>query len=524
LSPGLQWALTLPGSPVATSLGPFTTTAGTDAVGSQILGNALNVAPPFALADNDRLLVNIDGGQANVVTFQSVNFGNLGAATPQEVVDAINLELPGVADLAGNVIRLTSPTKGARSFISVDIDNSTAAPKLGFGLPVPGALAAADDSEPAVIEDNANRLWLFFSSRRDGRWRIWYNQFTVNGWGVAKPLTSGIEADHQPAVVFDPGAGGPNQGKIWVFWTRQKTNGRLNIFYRNTTKIDFAGLADGDWAELELTPVPAGDDRKDPAPLLLGPDNLELYFSANPADGWHIWLTTLTPAPAATPTQVTTGQFTHRAPAVIGTQPGTRLFYRSNDSQVYVSPFYPASKTIDARYGGSTTVDTRNFEKIGLRGQPTDVVRYTYDTGTKPPGQQRGDVLYARDTIGIYLTPDTDDQELIARKSETMANIVRSILPIQVRAVFLIRQVNVELIYTYEQPGIKPPVVIGEEMVDTILGDVLEGVNDLHRDLVNFRFVRTFDAAHRQIGVPNLSVLPPDLSFRLFLSGVEEGA
>ena len=152
LAAGLQWALTLPGSPVATSLGPFTTTAGADAVGSQILGNALSVAPPFALADNDRLLVNIDGGQANVVTFQSVNFANIGAATPQEIVDAINLELPGVADLAGNVIRLTSPTRGARSFISVDVDNSTAAAKLGFGLPVPGGVPGTDDSEPAVIK------------------------------------------------------------------------------------------------------------------------------------------------------------------------------------------------------------------------------------------------------------------------------------------------------------------------------------------------------------------------------------
>ena len=41
-------------------------------------------------------------------------------------------------------------------------------------------------------------------------------------------------------MVFDPGEAVPNQGKLWVFWTRQKTNGRLNIFYRTTTKIDFA--------------------------------------------------------------------------------------------------------------------------------------------------------------------------------------------------------------------------------------------------------------------------------------------
>ena len=40
---------------------------------------------PFALADaNDRLLVHIDGGQTNVVTFQSVNFADIGGATPRK--------------------------------------------------------------------------------------------------------------------------------------------------------------------------------------------------------------------------------------------------------------------------------------------------------------------------------------------------------------------------------------------------------------------------------------------------------
>jgi phage tail-like protein len=523
LAVGQQSVITLPASAVASSLGPFTATLGIDAQGARITGNSLNVSPPFPLSDNDTLSINIDGDQNEAVTFNSANFLKIGAATTQEVVDEINRALPGVADIAGNLIRLTSPTKGSRSFISVDIENSTAAARLGFGASMPGSGTSADDSEPAVFEDNANRLWVFFSSFRDGQWRIWYNQFTVNGWGAAKPLTSGIQADHQPSVVFDSGGGGPNQGKIWIFWTRQKSNGRLNIMYRTTTKIDFAALVDADWIELELTPVPAGDDRREPAPLLLGPDNLELYFSANQTDGWHIWVTTLTPAPAAVPTQITTRQFTHRAPAVTGPLRGTRLLYRSDESQVYVSPLYPASRTIDARYGGSTTVDTRNPEKIGLRGQPSDVMRYTYDTGTRQPGKELDAQLYSRDTIGIYLIPDTDNQELILRKREAMANIVRSVLPIQVRAVFLIQQVNVEFVYTFDQPGAKPPVLIGEEVVDTILGEVLSGVNDSFQDQVNFRFVRSWNPAHRNISVPNLKVLPPDLSFRLFMSRVQEG-
>ena len=235
-------------------------------------------------------------------------------------------------------------------------------------------------------------------------------------------------------------------------------------------------------------------------------------------------MTTLTPLPAAAPVQVTTGQFTFRAPAVIGRPQGTRLFARSNESQVYVSPLYPASRTIDARYGGSTTVDTRNPEKIGLRGQPPDVLRYTYDTGTRQQGQELKEQLYSRNTIGIYLTPDTDDEELILRKRAAITSIVNSVLPIQVRAVFLIQQVYVEFAYTFDQPAAEIALVIGEEMVDTILGDVLSLVDDSFQDQVNFRFVRTWDTAHRNISMPDLRVLPPDLSFRSFLSGVEEGA
>jgi hypothetical protein len=525
LTPGQGAGLTLPGSAVALKLGPFTSTAGSDAVGAQIVGNALSVGTTFPLANNDTLLINVDGAPAKAVTFTSARFADITKATAQEVADEINRSLPGVADVTGNLIRLTSATAGARSFISVDINASTAAAKLGFGAAPPGAGPVADDTEPAVFEDNANNLWLFWSSRRDGRWRIWYNRLTANGWGTAKPLTSGVEADHEPSVAFDRGGGGPGQGKIWVFWSRQKGDGVRNIIYRTTTEMDFAVIDDGDWNELELTPVPADHDRREPAPLLLGADNIELYFSANQVEGWQIWSTTLTPAPAAAPVQITKGQFTHRAAAVIGPLPNsTRLLFRSNESQIYVSPLYPASQTIDARYAGSTTADTRNPTKIGLHGHPFDVMRYTHDNGKRPPGQELKDHLYARDTVGIYLTPDTDDEQLILRKRTALASIVRSFLPIQVRPVFLIQQAHLEAVYNYDLSATGTPVLIKEEMVDTILGEVFTGPSDSFRDLVNFRFVRTWDAGHTNVSIPDLSVLPPDLSFRLFMSGVEEGA
>jgi hypothetical protein len=49
-------------------------------------------------------------------------------------------------------------------------------------------------------------------------------------------------------------------------------------------------------------------------------------------------------------------------------------------------------------------------------------------------------------------------------------------------------------------------------------------LTDSFRDRVNFRFVRTWSPAHPQITIPDLSVTPPNLSFRLFMRGVLEGS
>ena len=59
-----------------------------------------------------------------------------------------------------------------------------------------------------------------------------------------------------------------------MFWSRKKKAGLWNIFARTTTKLDFDTLAEPDWAELELTPIPADHDRREPFPILLGPDNV----------------------------------------------------------------------------------------------------------------------------------------------------------------------------------------------------------------------------------------------------------
>ncbi len=515
LTTGAASGLTAHVSPVATKLGLVSgtdlTVVGSDAASAQLIGARTG---PFALASGDRLNIRLDDRLTKTIAFDGASFANIAQATAVEVVAVINRALPGLATVESGKIKLVSPAVGESSFIAIDVTTSTVAPKLGFGAPPTDPnLPPQDDTEPAAFEDNAGNVWLFWRSRRDGTWKIWYNRFDGTNWGATQRLTAGTDPEFAPAVVFDPANAAPASGKIWVFWSRQKSNGLWNIFYRTSANMNFPTS----WTELELTP-PANYDRQEPAAALRGVDNVELYFSSNRADGWQVWTNTLTPAPSPDETQITAGQFTHRAPTAVVATTGAKVWFRSNESQVYVSPSYPASQTIDARYAGSTTIDTRNPTKFALRGSLKDVLRYTYDTGRAESD------WYARDTVGIYLTPDTLDEQLVIRKQTAIANVIRDFLPIQVRAVFIIQQVQLEYIYTYAAPNADPPQLIGERVIDTILGEHYTGLTDSFSDRVNFRFVRTWSLAHTGNSIPDLSVTPPDLSFRLFMLGVEEGS
>src|SRR5262249_28848994 len=158
------------------------------------------------------------------VTFDRAFFANIAQATAAEVVAVINRSLPGLATVESGKIKLVSSAIGESSFVAIDATASAAAPKLGFGAPpISAASPPPEDTAPADFEDNAGNVWLFLRSRRDGTWKIWYNRFNGTAWGTAQRLTAGTDPEFAPAVVFDPANGAPASGKIWVFWSRQKS-------------------------------------------------------------------------------------------------------------------------------------------------------------------------------------------------------------------------------------------------------------------------------------------------------------
>ena len=96
---------------------------------------------------------------------------------------------------------------------------------------------------------------------------------------------------------------------------------------------------------------------------------------------------------------------------------------------------YRATQTLDVRYNGTTTVDTRNTAKIALFGKFEDFQTYTYDTGTN--GVRTNNDRIARDTIGLYLTPDTADPVQIKATISRLAGALGDFMPVTERAVFI---------------------------------------------------------------------------------------
>lgn len=431
--------------------------SGLDAVAARLVGGGVE---PFALAVGDTLTFALDGNAPDTLTFAAADAPNLAAATAQEVAAAVNRVVPGAAAADSGRVVLLSSHPGDASMVALDVSRSTAAPKLGFAAPPRPPVAGLDDSEPAPLVDAAGDVWLFFASQRGGGWNLWYSRFAAGSWGVPKPLTAGPLPDREPSAAFDAAS-----GRIWVFWARKKANGLWNVFSRRTTQLDFNAIVDADWTEAESTPAPADFDNREPSVVVTGADALDLYFASNRHDGWNVWHKAFSSAAQGAEGAVTDGPFTRRAPSALALNGGVvAVWLRGNESQVYNSALYPSSTTIDTRYGGSVTTDTRNPARIGLRGAYGDLLSYTHDTPRADPSQEAAR-LYSRDTVGIFLTPDTDDERLVVSNQDVIAQVVRRFLPIQVRTVFQVETAYVEFAYNYEGPRPAAPRFIEDQLV-----------------------------------------------------------
>jgi hypothetical protein len=387
-----------------------------------------------------------------------------------------------------------------------------------------GETTGPERRRPQAVVDGAGDLWLFWLEKVGARWRLRYARHTGPdwaddaAWGASSsasdfPLDDNGQSAQTDIFAFITPDAGP-----YLFWSRRVTAPIEGNPHRTLWRIayrlfDPASDAFGDCCEL---PGSASYDCREPAALWnVEAGRVELFCSANQEGGWSIWHGALDDWGTAAP--IMDNPYSERAPLPVARPTGTLLIYGSNKSLNYQSQLYAATETLDARYAGSTTVDTRNLSKIVLQEQYEDFQTYTYDAG------QTYRNWYARDTIGIYLTPDTDDYQRIVRNQNLIKDVLKQFLPIQVRVVFIIPLTTRELIYTYDFPDADPRL-IGEQVMDATLPETYLGLEDSHERAVipGLVLMRSWGEAHADhLRLTAVLTDPPDTRFRTWHEDLE---
>jgi hypothetical protein len=332
------------------------------------------------------------------------------------------------------------------------------------------------DTDPSMLQPERKRpwavvdgeipagLWLFRLEKIGQRWQLRYNRHDGTGWELSTaaefPLSGGGEdprVENDIFTFFHPSA--PAQ-PLWVFWARQGPTSepgqtRWSIAYRVKASLD--PMLD-DWGDIQVLPKTFDDYHdREPAVMAESSGNLELFWSSNQDGSWSIRRATLDVATAAweAAEALSAPPYSQRDPLPLLVGDETWLLYRDNQSLTYRSDVYRATETVDFRYAGSTTAHASNSARIALRGAFADLQTYTYDAGIN--GRRTNDDWYGRDTIGLYLTPDTMNAEDIANGIARLDRVLAEFMPLTDRAVYITRpDLHTEHIYTYGLPDAVP--------------------------------------------------------------------
>jgi Phage tail protein (Tail_P2_I) len=304
---------------------------------------------------------------------------------------------------------------------------------------------ATDDiprRQPSAVTDNAGMLWLFWLEQVGQQWQLRYNRYDGTNWTLAVPATFPVDAGADPRVeapqfvVFHSTDAAQ---RLWVFWARTEPVGavgqrRWRIVYRVKASLNPSAT---DWSAIRaLPPGPTESQDREPAALVKTNGDVELFWSSTRNGSWSIWRATInrTTQVWGPAEMVINRPYTQCDPLPIPIATGTMLVYHANESVTYTSTVYGATETVDHRYAGSTTVDVGNTAKRALWGTFRDFQTFTSDVGQN--GERTNADQYARETVGLYLTPDTTDQAVIRRNQNLLRNALREFLPAPVRTVF----------------------------------------------------------------------------------------
>lgn len=331
---------------------------------------------------------------------------------------------------------------------------------------------SADDRYPSVVREASGRIWLFWQSNRRGPSDIWAQTYEAGtGWSEAGRVSKAHFRHERPAAVIDA------DGRIWLFYS-DDLGDRRNLFVQI-----YDGLR---WAE--PVAVTAGWQRDEAPSAALWNGQIWLF--------WHSQCPTL--FDPAQPSRVLRGghwqilgqawawNAINAAPEALDeafsiTQDATA----DKEPSVFVEAGQLRVSWRSQRRGAdfrSRTIDTQDAAMLARMGSFEDRAHYSYDT------QRTDKDWYARDTVGIFLTPESEHSDVIDRNRRLIEGPLRQFLPIHVRALlFILPAVHREYVYTYDFPEVEPQRKIGEYVkrqttVQSV--QIYTGLHDAYADSV----------------------------------------
>ncbi|MBI5559216.1 MAG: hypothetical protein HY885_16455 [Deltaproteobacteria bacterium] len=405
----------------------------------------------------------------------------------------------------------------------------------GWSAATPFGPVTSQRRSPAATIDGSGGLWLFWLEQEDGRWRMKYNRYDGAAWQLAAPALFPQEAGFDARVESEPVvlsfiSGGVE--RLLVLWSRQEPAAlpgqtRWTVACRIKASLD--PLTSADWGPILLKPKDTPDiSDSDPFAQIEPDGSVEIFFSSDQGGSWSLWRTGLDTISHtwAAAGQISRSPYTERYPLPLSVNGGRVLLYRSNRNLTYSSEVYKATRTMDLRHAGSVTCMAANIAKNGLRNTFTDFQAYTHDAGSG--GKMTDSNWYSRQTIGIYLTPDTEDPTLILRNQKLLRGVLHQFLPIQVRYVFIIEPaVYKEQIYTYDFPTAENARFIEEKYTDsltTVSSETYTGPADSYADRIpQWRWLRSRSTGQTEGASVDFVATPVSTRFRTWHVGLMEG-
>lgn len=257
----------------------------------------------------------------------------------------------------------------------------------------------APDAYPAVADDGAGGLWLFWQSARRGPTDIWCRHLPADGsTGEERRVTTAERRHELPAAVTD------GDGRLWLFWVADHPGGR---------RLEVSTRDPGGWAPPET--LHAGPWRDEAPCAVLVQGRPRLLWHSDRDGHWNLWTSHHDGASWPEPVRVTAHLEADKEPAAVSEAMGLRVWWRSQRS--------------GARRR-SRTLDTTDSAALASMGTISDGVHYIYDTGQGPQD------WYARDTVGVALEPsgEVHDREAALQR---IADYVERFQPLPVRLVWL---------------------------------------------------------------------------------------